>query len=112
MYEDRIQEALGGVLCGRYLNYQQAEVDLNLNVKLICQCYEDLSLDSDVFSSQVVPNTLRDRTYLTSELHFKAGPEIWWLAVFFYIHLFYYTNYCLQCFHGPLYRIIHLYTPL
>ena len=38
-YEDRIQEALGGVLCGKYLNYQRAADDLNVKI-----CYEDLSL--------------------------------------------------------------------
>ena len=37
--EDRIQEALRGVLCGKYLNYQRAADDLNVKI-----CYKYLSL--------------------------------------------------------------------
>ena len=38
-YEDRIQEALRGVLSGKYPNYQQAADDLNVKIR-----FEDFSL--------------------------------------------------------------------
>ena len=31
-YEARIQEALKGVLCGKYMNYKQAADDLNVKI--------------------------------------------------------------------------------